>query len=457
MAALAKCPTCPTALNLETVQLVAFDGYRRAASRKNTAAKLRKEEVASLSDDIDWPGHSSNSDELRPFQGDDAIKPTSLVTPSATPSTTVSDGEFELRRVNTLGDIFEDSARLQFCRQVSACSDAASICPLNEGQTGEVFAVVDEMGEKVAVFKPASREHFHRREIVPGQGAIREEAAYVVDRLGGGHGGVPITTQTELEVMPGVTESGALQAFVQGHEGYIEDYAMPWTLKAAAAFVSIEQAEAIAILDIRIFNTDRHGGNLLLSKSTVAGGSHGLVPIDHGCCLPPWWSLSEGNFEAWRGWPQLRVEPTAHARALVTAAVESLPATVDSLLQMGLCRGSVATLQLCTLLLEVGVLQRGLPLDKLAGLMQRDDESLWEEPSWFEKCVTECASEAEVEWEFALEMRLADDGIFDMEDEVHEPAQATSEAAIERLLCAVRRYLEEKLPAEPSGCHSDKS
>jgi len=439
--AAAACPSILAmrvgALQSPSNKLLPFADYRRGNVK-------RAKKVEGLSCDVDWSGdEESNSDPLR-FQTDSQAKasaPVSTLTPSATPSTSVSDTELEMRRVNTLGDIFQDSARLEFCRQVSMCSDTGSVRPLNEGQTGEVFAVVDEGGEKVAVFKPAGREHFHRRDLFPGQGAIREEAAYIIDRLCGGVAGLPITARTTLEVVPGVAESGALQAFVQGHEGYIEDFAMPSTLEAAAAFVSIEQAEAIAILDMRIFNTDRHGGNLLLTKPAAIGGSHGLVPIDHGCCLPPWWSLSEGNFEAWRGWPQLLIEPSAHARAIVASAVESLPATVDSLKSIGLDGESVATLQICTLFLEVGVLQRGLPLDTLAGLLQRNDESLFEEPSWFEKRVAECAAQAGVHCDFEL----------DLQDPSDELAEAADDHDVSQLLDVLRLCLEEELPPGPRG------
>ncbi|CAK0885852.1 unnamed protein product [Prorocentrum cordatum] len=183
------------ALQSPSNKLLPFADYRRGNVK-------RAKKVEGLSCDVDWSGdEESNSDPLR-FQTDSQAKasaPVSTLTPSATPSTSVSDTELEMRRVNTLGDIFQDSARLEFCRQVSMCSDTGSVRPLNEGQTGEVFAVVDEGGEKVAVFKPAGREHFHRRDLFPGQGAIREEAAYIIDRLCGGVAGLPITARTTLE------------------------------------------------------------------------------------------------------------------------------------------------------------------------------------------------------------------------------------------------------------------
>ena len=44
----------------------------------------------------------------------------------------------------------------------------------------------------------------------------------------------------------------------------------------------------IGILDIKILNTVRHAGNLLVRELKVVGsfGEAEIVPIDHGLCLP---------------------------------------------------------------------------------------------------------------------------------------------------------------------------
>lgn len=70
----------------------------------------------------------------------------------------------------------------------------------------------------------------------------------------------------------------------------------------------------IGILDIRLFNTDRHAGNILVrrhrgSASELSGearlaGVDRLIPIDHGFCLPE--ALEPPYFE-WLFWPQVRV------------------------------------------------------------------------------------------------------------------------------------------------------
>ncbi|KAJ9693131.1 hypothetical protein PVL29_012042 [Vitis rotundifolia] len=59
----------------------------------------------------------------------------------------------------------------------------------------------------------------------------------------------------------------------------------------------------IRILDVRIFNIDRHARNLLVRKLDGVGtfGQVEHIPIDHGLCLPK--SLEDPYFE-WIHWPQ---------------------------------------------------------------------------------------------------------------------------------------------------------
>lgn len=69
----------------------------------------------------------------------------------------------------------------------------------------------------------------------------------------------------------------------------------------------VSAVHRIGILDIRIFNTDRHAGNLLVRKQTGAGKFRNqteLIPIDHGLCLPE--CLEDPYFE-WIHWPQASV------------------------------------------------------------------------------------------------------------------------------------------------------
>lgn len=68
----------------------------------------------------------------------------------------------------------------------------------------------------------------------------------------------------------------------------------------------VSAVHRIGILDIRILNTDRHAGNLLVRKLEGTGSlaDMELIPIDHGLCLPE--SLEDPYFE-WIHWPQASI------------------------------------------------------------------------------------------------------------------------------------------------------
>eukprot|EP00913_Durusdinium_trenchii_P014014 g13159.t1 len=157
-------------------------------------------------------------------------------------------------------------------------------------------------------------------------GAVREEAVYLVDRMCGSKAGVPVSSRATIKVGEDVME-GSVQAFMMEVQGFIEDYAMPRDLERAHAFVAQERpAPATTWWDGEMLDGwrggargDRHPGNLLLLKEEKP---HTLGPIDHGCCLPPWWSLSEAIFDAWISWPQLRTLPSEQAIQLLKTAKE---------------------------------------------------------------------------------------------------------------------------------------
>ncbi|KAG2315231.1 hypothetical protein Bca52824_018353 [Brassica carinata] len=64
----------------------------------------------------------------------------------------------------------------------------------------------------------------------------------------------------------------------------------------------VDQVHKISVLDIRLANADRHGGNILVSRD----GNDGqivLTPIDHGYCFPN--NFEDCTFE-WLYWPQAK-------------------------------------------------------------------------------------------------------------------------------------------------------
>mmetsp|Transcript_42310 Transcript_42310/g.79225 ORF Transcript_42310/g.79225 Transcript_42310/m.79225 type:complete len:505 (+) Transcript_42310:167-1681(+) len=251
-----------------------------------------------------------------------------------------------------------------------------------------------------SIFKPLDEEGFDRRGIELGMGALREEAAFVIDRVTGSQACVPVTARASLEE-GGVRKKGSVQQFVEGSVGPVENFGMPRELQAAEEFVALDDAQAVACFDIRIFNTDRHSGNLLLAGPRP----HRIVCIDHGCVLPAWWALDRADFDAWLEWPHVKAPNSPSTMALITSIVNTLPRVVLELEKLGLPRQAIWTLEICTSLLEKGVLEHGLSLHSIALLMTRMDPA---EPSWLELKIHEACLAAGAVAEFQPEGKYGD-------------------------------------------------
>lgn len=130
-----------------------------------------------------------------------------------------------------------------------------------------------------------------------------------------GGGGAPSATSSLSgggAAAPGAMKLGSLQEFV---------YHIADTSEMGTQRLSKRDVHHIGILDIRLFNTDRHAGNMLVrlpgggsaSSAALAPGARGgglgrlaegtyeVIPIDHGFCLPE--ALEAPYFE-WLHWPQ---------------------------------------------------------------------------------------------------------------------------------------------------------
>ncbi|TYZ60141.1 hypothetical protein PybrP1_005889 [[Pythium] brassicae (nom. inval.)] len=219
--------------------------------------------------------------------------------------------------------------------------------PVSEGGGG-VYAVQSRSsGQKLAMFKPAEEETFVRDGLIPGEGAVREEAAYVLDSRSGGFSGVPPTAVARLQLSTvGRAKQGSVQRFMASSIGSMEGFGMPFDLAKADAFVPVDQVHRIGLLDVRVFNTDRHPGNILLIGEKAP---YTMVPIDHGCILPSWFHLSEARFD-WLEYPQAKVPFGAPALAYI----EALDAVADAhaLRRLGIREECVTALKICTLFLQ---------------------------------------------------------------------------------------------------------
>lgn len=247
-----------------------------------------------------------------------------------------------------------------------------------------------------SIFKPLDEEAFERRGIEIGMGALREEAAFVIDRASGGQANVPTTARASID-----SKKGSVQQFVEESLGPVEDFSVPRELPAAEAMVPLDKAQAVACLDIRIFNTDRHTGNLLLAGPRP----HKIVCIDHGCVLPAWWALESARFDAWLDWPHVKAPASPATLSLVSQVGTELPIVVQELEALGLPKQAIWTLQICTLLLQKCVLDHGLTLHNVALLMTRQDPA---EPCWLEHKVAEACTAAGASAAFKPEGKYGD-------------------------------------------------
>lgn len=177
---------------------------------------------------------------------------------------------------------------------------------------------------------------------------------------------------------------GSLQEFVQ-HECD--------TSEMGPSRFSVRDVHRIGILDIRIFNTDRHAGNMLVRlprasavdlKSHIAGAQYELIPIDHGFCLPE--TLEAPYFE-WLHWPQtlapftedelqyIRDLDIERDKAILRQELPNLRPECLRILEV-----STTLLKLCA--------DAGLNLFEVASVMTRPFIESDEEPSELEKiCV----------------------------------------------------------------------
>lgn len=210
---------------------------------------------------------------------------------------------------------------------------------LSSGGTGGAYFLKSTVGETVAVFKPADEEPLAknnprgnswmnnhnngnntdtaiqsspgegmRKGTRVGEGAAREVAAYLLDH--DGFSGVPVTSLANLSEQS-VFFSGEDDDIIQrenensGKLGSIQEF-----IKADAeaeefgpSLFPLEEVHKIAVLDIRLANTDRNAGNILVKKDENTGQIVSLIPIDHGYALPH--TFEDVCFE-WEFWPQAK-------------------------------------------------------------------------------------------------------------------------------------------------------
>jgi len=232
---------------------------------------------------------------------------------------------------------------------------------IEEGVNGTYF-LRNANGEKIAIFKPHDEEGSSQNNpkgidddydanygVPQGEGVLREVAAYKLDK-DTHFSSVPRTTLVTLR-SPGFHGDnmalGSLQEFIS-NDGDLWDVG-PGMLKSS-------EIEKIAFLDLRLWNNDRHAGNILREDQK-------LIPIDHGASLPVKWGR---QWWEWQNWSAVQQPPSAALRS--EAARLNPEEDAKKIAQVGLGPAAQRTVRLAGHLLKYGV-AKGIPLGTLASVI----------------------------------------------------------------------------------------
>lgn len=309
--------------------------------------------------------------------------------------------------------------------------------PVNGG-LGGAYYFRNRIGESVAIVKPTDEEPFApnnpkgflgkalgqpglKHSVRVGETGFREVAAYLLDY--DHFAFVPPTALVKIthsifnvnDCVNGnklknkkmVSKIASLQQFIP-HDFDASDY--------GTSSFPVAAVHRIGILDVRIFNTDRHAGNILVRKLDGVGkfGQVELIPIDHGLCLPE--CLEDPYFE-WIHWPQASIpfseDELEYIRNLNPICDSEMLQTELPMIREACLR----VLVLSTIFLKEAA-DFGLCLAEIGEMMSREFRCQEEEPSELEIVCLEARriiAEREV---VLLELELPDEeGQFDMEFE----------------------------------------
>jgi hypothetical protein len=292
--------------------------------------------------------------------------------------------------------------------------------------SGGTYFLHDSKKAKVAVFKPADEEPYAennprgylpqaganlalREGIAPGEGCIREVAAFLLDH--DGFAGVPMTTLVEvrhptfningshLKVVEGGASMGAhsiapnspTKTVCPKKVGSFQEFAYcDYSMDdLSPSKLSVDDVHKIAILDIRILNADRNAANLLCRRTS--DNRLELVPIDHSFCLRSSCDVSWMDW-CWLDWAQTK-EPLSEK---TKEYVRKLDIDADALLlkeRLNICDEAIDYFRASSLILKAGV-EAGLSLYQIAVMCCRND-NLAQEPSLLERLTALAAELAE--------------------------------------------------------------
>lgn len=255
-----------------------------------------------------------------------------------------------------------NATKYRFVSQVKASITSGGVPKLIEEGSGGTWLISGPGGQSIAVFKPRDEEPYaenNPKEVIErqstpltravrgGEGYIREVAAYLLDAASGSHARVPETVICEIRntVFQPNKKVGSLQKFVR-HKGAAWD--------TGASTFRERDVHFIGCLDIRTFNLDRHGGNMLVADG---GKADRLIPIDHAYILPSaplLFNLAKSClwFE-WMNYPQARIPFSEDVKRFVSELNAEKDACI--LWDLGFGQECVLTLHIGTMLLKKAV------------------------------------------------------------------------------------------------------
>ncbi|GLJ46726.1 hypothetical protein SUGI_0985240 [Cryptomeria japonica] len=292
---------------------------------------------------------------------------------------------------------------------VRAVESGVDPIPVQRG-LGGAYYFRDILGKSIAIVKPTDEEPFApnnpkgfvgkilgqpglKRSIRVGETGVREVAAYLLDH--DGFAKVPPTVLVKIShsvfhLNNGMTASKIVNgkqsiSKIASFQQYVE-HDFDANDHGTSSF-SVAAVHRIGILDIRVLNTDRHAGNILVKtydtdflKYSQMGGAVELIPIDHGLCLPE--TLEDPYFE-WLHWPQASI-PFSEAELEYISRLDALKEADMLRTELPMMReSSLRILILCTIFLKTAA-AAGLCLAEIGGIMGREIYDVEEEASELE-------------------------------------------------------------------------
>ncbi|KAI8019579.1 Phosphatidylinositol 4-kinase gamma 7 [Camellia lanceoleosa] len=359
---------------------------------------------------------------------------------------------------------------------VKAIKNGVDPIPISSGLGGSYY-FTNIKGESVAIVKPTDEEPLApnnpkgflgkalgqpglKRSVRVGETGFREVAAYLLDY--DHFANVPPTalvkiTHSIFNVNDGVngnksqkkkmvSKIASLQHYIR-HDFDAGDY--------GTSSFPVAAVHRIGILDVRIFNTDRHAGNILVRKLDGIGrfGQVDLIPIDHGLCLPE--ALEDPYFE-WIHWPQASIpfseDELEYIRNLDPVSDSEMLRTELPMIREACLR----ILTLSTIFLKEAT-DFGLCLAEIGGMMSREFRGHVEEPSELEIVCLEARRIVAEKKMLFLETELMDREIqfdLDLDDAETGLTPKMSRESLNKASFSFERIEEEEIDAKEVSSHN---